>query len=204
MNLKQRLLAVGFLVAAGAARADAVDTLRDFVRDVKSGRSAFSQTVTSTDGARKKTSSGQFEFLRPGRFRFHYTQPFEQLIVADGVKVWIYDVDLNQASSRKLAQALGATPAALLTGASLDTDFVLTPQPAKDGLDWALATPKAKDGPFQSMRVGFKGRELQAVEIVDSFGQRSLLQFSRFEANVAVDAGRFHYTPPTGADVIEQ
>jgi outer membrane lipoprotein carrier protein len=204
MNLKKLCLAAALLGAAVAARADAVETLRDFVRDVKSGRSAFSQTVTSTDGARKKVSSGQFEFLRPGRFRFNYTKPFEQLIVADGVKVWIYDVDLNQASSRKLAQALGATPAALLTGASLDTDFVLTPQPAKDGLDWALATPKAKDGPFQSMRVGFKGRDLSAVEIVDSFGQRSLLQFSRFEANVALDAERFRYTPPAGADVIEQ
>ena len=202
--MKRTLFGLTLLCAALTARADAVDTLRDFVRDVKSGRSAFSQTVTSTDGARKKTSSGQFEFLRPGRFRFNYTQPFEQLIVADGVKVWIYDADLNQASSRKLAQALGATPAALLTGASLDADFVLTPQPAKDGLDWALATPKAKDGPFQSMRVGFKGRELQAVEIVDSFGQRSLLQFSRFEADVALDAARFNYTPPAGADVIEQ
>jgi outer membrane lipoprotein carrier protein len=204
MTMKRTLFGLTLVCAALAARADAVDTLRDFVRDVKSGRSAFSQTVTSTDGARKKTSSGQFEFLRPGRFRFNYTKPFEQLIVADGVKVWIFDADLNQASSRKLAQALGATPAALLTGASLDTDFVLTPQPAKDGLDWALATPKAKDGPFQSMRVGFKGRELSAVEIVDSFGQRSLLQFSRFEANVALDAERFRYTPPAGADVIEQ
>ena len=202
--MKRTLFGLTLLCAALAAQADAVDTLRDFVHDVKSGRSAFSQTVTSTDGARKKTSSGQFEFLRPGRFRFSYTKPFEQLVVADGVKVWIYDADLNQASSRKLAQALGATPAALLTGASLDSDFVLTPQPAKDGLEWALATPKAKDGPFQSMRVGFKGRDVAAVEIVDSFGQRSLLQFSRFEANVALDAARFNYTPPAGADVIEQ
>ncbi len=202
--MKRSLFGLTLLCAALAAQADAVDTLRDFVRDVKSGRAAFSQTVTSTDGARKKTSSGQFEFLRPGRFRFNYTKPFEQLIVADGVKVWIYDADLNQASSRKLAQALGATPAALLTGASLDSDFVLTPQPAKDGLDWALATPRAKDGPFQSMRVGFKGHDLSAVEIVDSFGQRSWLQFSHFEANVALDAARFNYTPPAGADVIEQ
>lgn len=202
--MKRILFSLTLLGASWAAQADAVDSLREFVRDVKSGRSAFSQTVTSTDGARKKTSSGQFEFLRPGRFRFNYTKPFEQLIVADGVKVWIFDADLNQVSSRKLAQALGATPAALLTGASLDTDFVLIAQPPKDGLDWALATPKAKDGPFQSMRVGFKGRELQAVEIVDSFGQRSMLQFSRFEANVALDAARFNYTPPAGADVVEQ
>ena len=199
-----RLLAAGLLAAAGFAHADAVDTLREFVRDVKTGRAAFTQTVTSTDGARKKTSSGQFEFLRPGRFRFVYLKPFEQLIVADGVKVWIYDADLNQASSRKLSNALGATPAALLAGSSLDADFALAAQPSKDGLDWALATPKAKDGPFQSMRVGFRGRELAVVEIVDSFGQRSMLHFSGFEANVALDEKRFRYAPPAGADVVEQ
>ncbi len=192
------------VTASLAAHADAVDTLREFVRDVKSGRSAFTQTVTSTDGARKKLSSGQFEFLRPNRFRFAYAKPFEQLIVADGTKVWIYDTDLNQASSRRIAQALGSTPAALLAGTSLDAEFTLSAAPARDGLEWALATPKAKDGPFQSMRVGFKGKALAAVEIVDSFGQRSLLNFSGFEPNVAFDADRFRFTPPAGADVVEQ
>jgi outer membrane lipoprotein carrier protein len=202
--LRRKLFILGLLAASGMARADAVDTLREFVRDVKSGKAAFTQTVSAADGARKKTSSGDFEFLRPGRFRFHYTKPFEQLIVADGSKVWIYDADLNQASSRKLGQAIGATPAALLAGNSLDADFVLAPQPARDGLEWAKATPKAKDGPFQSMSIGFRGRELAAVEIIDSFGQRSLLSFSGFQANVALDAARFNYTPPKGADVIEQ
>ena len=191
-------------LTALAARADAVDTLREFVREVKSGRAAFTQVASSTDGARKKTSSGQFEFQRPNRFRFAYTKPFEQLIVADGSKVWIYDTDLNQASSRRLSQALGATPAALLAGGALETEFTLAPQASKDGLDWALATPKQKDGPFQSMRVGFRGKELASVEIVDSFGQRSVLAFSRFESNVALDAERFRFTPPAGADVIEQ
>jgi outer membrane lipoprotein carrier protein len=192
------------LLVGAAAQADAVDTLREFVRDVKTGRADFSQTVTSTDGARKKTSSGQFEFLRPNRFRFEYTKPFQQLIVADGDKVWIYDADLNQASSRRLTQAVGATPAALLAGGSLDADFVLATQASKDGLEWALATPKVKDGPFQSMRVGFKGKLLTSVEIVDSFGQKSALQFSRFEGNAALEAARFNYTPPAGADVTEQ
>jgi outer membrane lipoprotein carrier protein len=190
--------------AAGLAHADAVDTLRDFIRDVKSGRAAFTQTVTSTDGAHRKVSSGEFEFLRPDRFRFAYTKPYEQLIVADGSKVWIYDPDLNQASSRRIAQALGATPAALLAGGSLDAEFVLAAQPSAGGLDWALATPKVKDGPFQSMRVGFRGRTLAAVEIVDSFGQHSELAFSRFEPNAAIAVDRFHFTPPAGADVIEQ
>ncbi len=198
------VLALAAAMAPAWARADAVDTLREFVRDVKTGRADFTQVVTSADGARKKTSSGQFEFQRPNRFRFNYTKPFEQLIVADGSKVWIFDADLNQASSRKVAQALGSTPAALLAGGSLDNEFVLSALPARDGLEWALATPKVKDGPFQALRVGFKGKVLTSVEITDSFGQRSLLAFSRFEDNAALAAERFRFTPPAGADVIEQ
>lgn len=200
----RHLLTAALLAASAAAHADAVDTLRDFVRDVKSGQAAFTQTVTSADGARKKVSSGDFEFARPNRFRFAYTKPFQQLIVADGQKVWIFDADLNQASSRKLSQALGATPAALLAGASLEPDFVLAAEPGKDGLEWASATPRAKDGAFQSMRIGFRGRELVAVEVADSFGQRSRLEFSRFNANAPVAAERFRFVPPAGADVIEQ
>jgi outer membrane lipoprotein carrier protein len=202
--MKKHLLAVALAVLAAAAQADAVDQLRDFVREVKSGKAAFTQTVTSADGAKKKTSSGSFEFARPNRFRFAYTKPFEQLIVADGAKVWIFDADLNQASSRKLSQALGSTPAALLAGSSLEPDFSLSPQPSSGGLDWALAVPKATDGSFKSLRVGFKGKDLAAVEIVDNFGQRSLLQFSNFVANAPVAEQQFRFTPPAGADVVEQ
>jgi outer membrane lipoprotein carrier protein len=198
------LWVITLLTAATAAQADAVETLRAFVRDVKSGQAAFTQTVTSPDGARKKVSQGDFEFSRPNRFRFSYNKPFQQLIVADGQKVWIFDTDLNQASSRRLTQALGATPAALLAGAALEPDFVLAPEPDRDGLAWASATPRSKDGAFQSMRVGFKGRDLVAVEVTDSFGQRSRLDFARFNANAPVAAERFRFVPPAGADVIEQ
>jgi len=201
--MKTLLLTAALLVGA-AAHADSVDTLRDFVRDAKSGRANFTQTVTSPDGAKKKTSSGSFEFIRPDRFRFAYSKPFEQLIVGDGHKVWLFDPDLNQVSVRKASQALGATPAALLAGDSLDRDFTLQPQPDKDGLAWAQATPKARDGPFQFMRVGFRGKELAAVEIVDSFGQRSVLQFSNLASNVQLPAERFKFTPPAGAEVLEQ
>jgi outer membrane lipoprotein carrier protein len=202
--MKKLLLAAGFAAVSFAAQADAVATLKDFVRDVKSGRAGFTQTVTSPDGAKKKTSSGSFEFLRPNRFRFTYVKPFEQLIVADGQKVWIYDADLDQVSTRRFSQALGATPAAILAGGSLEKDFDLAALPARDGLEWAEATPKAKDGAFQSVRIGFKGRDLAAVEITDSFGQRSLLRFEQFAANVPVPAESFKFTVPAGADVIEQ
>jgi outer membrane lipoprotein carrier protein len=198
------LLFALLLGLCSAAHADAVDALREFVREVKSGRASFTQTVTSPDGVRKKVSSGSFEFQRPNRFRFAYARPFEQLIVADGQKVWIFDADLNQVSSRQLGQALGSTPAALLAGGSLEQDFSLSPQPAQGGMEWALATPKAKDGAFQSLRVGFRGKVLEAVEIVDSFGQRSLLQFSGFAANVAIPPEQFRFVVPPGADLIEQ
>lgn len=204
LHPKPWIAAIALALAVPAAWADAVDTLKAFVREAKSGRGAFTQTVTSADGARRKTSSGSFEFARPNRFRFAYTKPFEQLIVADGSKVWIHDTDLNQSSSRPLAKALGQTPAALLAGGNLEADFVLSAQPTQDGLEWALATPRAADGAIRSMRVGFKGRDLAAVEIVDSFGQRSLLQFSGFAVNVPVAAEQFRFTPPPGADVVEQ
>ena len=191
-------------LVAPAAHADAADTLRAFIRDVNTGRAQFTQTVTSPDGAKKKTSSGSFEFSRPNRFRFAYAKPFEQLIVGDGQKVWIYDADLNQASSRKFTSALGATPAALLAGGSLDKDFDLSPLPPKEGLEWVQANPKSNDGSFKSVRVGFRGTELAAIEIVDAFDQRSLLQFSQFSAGVSFAADAFRFTPPAGADVIEQ
>jgi outer membrane lipoprotein carrier protein len=202
--MKKLLAAVALFAAAFAAHADSVDTLREFIRDVKTGSAQFTQTVTSPDGVKKKTSTGSFEFSRPNRFRFVYAKPFEQTIVADGQKVWIYDADLNQASSRKFTSALGATPAALLAGGSLDKDFDLAALPAKDGLDWVGATPKAKDGAFKSLRVGFRGKELAAVEIVDAFDQRSLLQFTHFTAGVALPADTFQFKPPAGVDVIEQ
>lgn len=191
-------------VVPGAAHADAVDALKTFVQQVKTGRATFTQTVTSPDGAKTKTSSGSFEFARPDRFRFAYTKPFEQLIVADGQKVWIYDSDLNQVSSRKFTQAIGATPAALLAGGDLGRDFDLVAEPSKEGLDWARATPKTKDGAFESMRIGFKGKQLAAVEIIDNFSQRSRLTFTQFSANLELPAENFRFVVPKGVDVLEQ
>jgi len=202
--MKMLLALVMLATASVTAHADAVDTLQTFVREVKSGKAAFTQTVTSPDGAKKKVSSGTFEFMRPNRFRFAYTKPFEQTIVADGEKVWIHDADLNQVSSRRITQALGATPAAILAGGDLEQAFDLSALPTQEGIAWAEAKPKARDGAFQSVRVGFRGQVLSAIEIVDGFGQRSLLQFSDWVPNAAIPPEAFRFTPPAGADVIEQ
>jgi outer membrane lipoprotein carrier protein len=200
----KRLLAAAVWCGAAAAHADGVDALREFARGVQSARASFTQTVTSPDGARKKQSSGRFEFMRPDRFRFVYDKPFEQQIVADGQNVWLYDVDLNQVTVRPMAGALGATPAALLAGAAIDKAFDLKPQAASDGLQWAQAVPRSKEGSIQAIRVGFSGMQLAALEIVDTFGQRSLLRFTALEPNVRFADDAFRFVPPKGADVIQQ
>ena len=199
-------LAVVLGALAGGAKADAVDALREFAREAKSGRASFTQVVTSPDGAKKKTSSGSFEFARPNRFRFTYTKPFEQLIVGDGLKVWLYDADLQQASVRPMDKALGATPAALLAGATLEKDFELRALPAAQGLDWVQATPREKDdnANLQSLRIGFKGKTLAAIELVDGFGQRSRLTFSELVTNQPFAGDAFRFVPPKGVEVLTQ
>ena len=196
--------------------ASGLNSLEEFIRGTKSGRASFSQVVTSPakDGqaAKTKTSSGSFEFLRPNRFKFIYKKPFEQSIVADGQTLWLHDVDLNQVTSRKLSQVMGGTPAAVIAAAAdikgLEADFALTPLPEKAGLQWVQATPRSKEGQLQSISVGFrptdKGSELAVLEILDSFGQKSVMTFSQFEVNAPLNATSFEFKPPAGADVIRQ
>ena len=216
MNPNKPILALAIGLAlvlkVTLATAGGLESLDQFVKTVKSGRAEFSQSVTSPpkDGviARPKISAGSFEFARPNRFRFVYRKPFEQTIVADGQTLWLYDVDLNQVTARQQAQALSTTPAALIASAAdvraLQNDFTLADAPARDGLQWVLATPKARDGQLQSVQLGFRGSELVALEILDSFGQRSVLTFSAFQANSPVEASSFQFKPPAGADLIRQ
>ena len=211
--MKKTLFATFFIaIYSASAGASGLEGLESFVKTVKSARTDFTQTVTvpAKEGqtARSKTSSGVFEFSRPGRFRFVYKKPFEQTIVADGQTLWLYDVDLNQVTARAQAQALGSTPAALIASAAdlkaLQADFVLKSDADSDGMEWVLATPKAKDSALQTVRVGFKAGDLAVLEILDSFGQKSTLRFTGFRANASIDASAFAFKPPAGADVIRQ
>ncbi len=195
-----------------AAVANGLENLDAFVRNVKTAKADFTQVVTApAKGAlapRVKTSSGTFEFSRPSHFKFVYKKPFEQTIVADGQTLWLYDVDLNQVTSRKQAQVLNATPAALIATASdlkaLQADFSLVNSPDKDGQQWLLATPKSKDGQVQNVRIGFKDGTLSTLEILDSFGQVSRMGFTGLQANPVLDASTFVFKPPSGADVVKQ
>ncbi len=197
-----------------SASANGLESLEQFMRQAQSGRAQFTQVVSSPakEGkvGRSKTSTGIFEFERPGRFRFIYQKPFAQTLVADGQTLWMYDVDLNQVTARKQAQALGSTPAAMLTSSSdlkaLQADFVIQAEPDKEGLHWMRATPKSKEGQIQSVLAAFrstdKGSALAVLEVQDSFGQRSVLTFSGYEFNPAWGADHFQFKPPAGADVV--
>ena len=212
MLLKKLFVIACTAAAAAGAWAGGMESLEAFVKNAKSGRAEFTQTVTAPpkegQAARAKVSSGSFEFQRPGKFRFDYKKPFAQSIVADGETLSLYDADLNQVTQRKQAQALGSTPAALIAAAAdlraLQADFALEAQPERDGLQWVKATPKSKDGQLQSVQIGFQGESLAALEILDSFGQRSVLKFSKVELNPSLPAGTFQFKVPAGADVIRQ
>jgi outer membrane lipoprotein carrier protein len=203
------LLMLGCALSAGAA---GLESLEQFVKSAKSGRAEFTQVVTGPakegQAARSKTSSGTFEFVRPNRFRFNYKKPFEQTIVADGQTLWLYDADLRQVTSRKQAQVLGSTPAALIAAApdlaALRKDFDLEPAPARDGMQWVQATPRAKEGQLHSVKIGFRGDSLAALDILDSFGQRSVMTFNKMDLNAQVPPETFNFKPPQGADVVKQ
>lgn len=214
MKMMTKRLMTTFILAACAqvASADGMQSLEGFMKGAKSGRADFSQTVTSPakegQTAKVKTSSGRFEFQRPGLFRFDYKRPFEQTIVADGKTLWLYDVDLNQVTQRSQSQALGSTPAALLASApdlaALKSDFNLSSAPDQGGQQWVLAEPKAKDGQIKSVRVGFAGDQLATLDILDNFGQRSVLTFTNMQTNTQLAPNAFQFQPPKGADVVKQ
>lgn len=211
--MKRFLTAVLIAGSVSAAWADGLKSLESFMRNSQAGKAQFTQSVTSPpkagQEARTKVSSGTFEFQRPGKFKFNYTKPFEQLIVADGKTLWLYDADLNQVTQRAQAQVLASTPAAILTSATdlkaLQADFGLSAQPASQGLEWVLASPKAKGGQLKEVRVGFTTEgQLAALDIEDSFGQRSLMQFKDLQIQASLPAATFQFTPPKGANVFKQ
>jgi outer membrane lipoprotein carrier protein len=194
------LLAALFTVTAEAAT---LDRLRAFVRDTQTARADFTQTVVAKDGRVTQTASGEFLLERPGKFRWTVAKPYKQLLVGDGQRVWVYDEDLNQVIVRRIGDALGSTPAALLSGnQDVLKAFTWIDLPASDGLEWLSATPISQETTFAQIRLGFDVRGLAALELYDAFGQKSVVRFTGFERNPKLAPASFTFTPPKGADVI--
>jgi outer membrane lipoprotein carrier protein len=186
-----------------AIGATAVDKLHAFVDNTKSARASFTQVVVGKSGRKPQQAAGTMVFSRPAKFRWTYEKPYQQLIVGDGDKLWVYDKDLNQVSVKTLGKALGSSPAALLAGDNaIEKNFTLREGETKDGIDWVEAQAKAPDSTFERLRIGFAGDALRVMEIVDNFGQTTTLTFGAIERNPPLPASLFHFVPPKGADVV--
>jgi len=199
------LLLALLLVAPALASADPLERFRDYLNDIRSARTEFEQKVFDRQQRLVQSSSGTFAFERPGRFRWQIRVPYEQLIVGDGERVWIYDPDLRQVTVRSMGRALGSTPAALLAGATdVARAFELSDGGRADGLEWLEAKPRDKDSGFDRIRLGLSADGVEAMELHDHFGQTTRLRFSRFVRNPTFEASTFRFTPPEGVDVLGQ
>ena len=201
----QAWLACAAALVASAAGASGLDQLHAFLEGTQTAEGSFRQSVINKDRRTTQTTSGSFAFQRPGKFRWSYDKPFDQLIVGDGAKVWVYDRDLNQVIVRKLDAALGATPAALLAGDNaLEKDFTLVAGGEGDGVEYVNATPKAAESQFTRIRLGFVDNLPRRMELTDAFGQTTELTFSDVRRNPRLAADAFQFTPPKGADIVGQ
>jgi len=182
-----------------------IEKMREFIQQTRSARAVFTQTVADSSGQISQKASGTVQFQRPGKFRWTYSKPYEQLIVGDGETLWIYDKDLNQVTQRKLDKALGSSPAALLAGADdIEKYFSLNALGKKGKLDWLEVRPYDEDSLFDKVRMGFYRNTLEVMELFDHFGQKTTILLSRLERNPVTPADTYTFTIPDGADVVTE
>jgi outer membrane lipoprotein carrier protein len=188
-----------------SAQAGAIEKLHAFIEQTRSAKADFTQQVIDSSGSVEQKASGTVQFQRPGKFRWTYDKPYEQLIVGDGAKLWIYDKDLDQVTRRNLDKALGSSPAALLAGADdIDKYFSLTAVGTKNKLDWLEVKPYDDDSLFDRVRMGFRGNSLEVMELYDHFGQKTIIRFSNFQRNPKSSPDLFTFTVPKGADLVTE
>ena len=186
------------------AFANGLDDFLAFNAATKTATARFEQQAYDRKGKVVDHSSGSFSFARPGHFRWAYEKPHKQLLVADGKRLWIYDPDLRQVTVKRIGEAISSTPAALLAGKDDITSlFTLRDAGATGGLAWVEALPKAKDTGFERVRLGLRGRTLAAMELYDQLGGHTVLRFDDLQANPRLPPSTFEFTPPQGADVID-
>lgn len=187
----------------GLADAAAIDALKKFNTDTDGISGSFSQTVQSKK--KTQTTHGSFQILRPGLFKWDYSQPYKQTIVGDGNTIWLYDHDLAQVTKRAQNQTIGDSPAAILSNKdALDASYTLKEDGSDGGIDYARATPKKNNAGYRFIRIGFKGDTLAVMQLRDSFGNTTTIRFNNVNTAPNLSRGQFGFTPPKGVDVLSQ
>jgi len=191
------------LFAAGLAAASAASRVEGYLGGLSSWSADFAQTIGDGHGNVLRSAAGHLYLQRPGKFRWDYTDPSEQLVLADGSKVWFYDKDLAQANVRDMDATLASTPAMLLSSSDpVSSQFDISSLPASEGLEWYRLTPKHSGTDFQSVKIGFSKGELAQMLLVDKLNQVTRLTFSAAKRNQQFPPDLFSFTPPEGVDVI--
>ncbi len=199
--LRALFLALCWLPLAHADQA--LDRFNQFFAEMKTLQASFHQEVFDDRGRRLQQSSGHLQLLRPGRFRWEYATPNQQLILADGKNLWIYDPDLEQATVKPMAESLGSAPIALLTQFStLEVAYAIRKGDAHDNLEWVQLIPKIQDTDFHRVEIGFDGKELRRMELYDQFGQKTVITLSELKMNEPINPSRFRFQAPAGTDII--
>ncbi|MDH3353784.1 MAG: outer membrane lipoprotein chaperone LolA [Chromatiales bacterium] len=187
------------LTLAGEGR----DRLENFLGSFKTMQATFVQTLKNPKKEELERSEGKILLTRPNQFRLTYQTPYEQIIVADGTKVWLYDKDLEQVTVKPQDDSIGSSPASLLAGVKpLEEEFRIEELGLHEGFEWVNLYPKAPDASFDYIRVAMEGKTLRAIEMVDGFGQQTRLFFDQIDLNKPISKSYYQFTPPSGVDVI--
>jgi outer membrane lipoprotein carrier protein len=191
------------LLSAAGALASAATEVEKYLGGLATWSADFTQTIDDGHGKVMRSAAGKLYLQKPGKFRWDYSQPSEQLILADGKQIWFYDKDLQQANVRDMDASLANTPAVLLSGAgSLSSQFDVTSLPPSDGLEWYQLIPKHADTDFQLVRIGFRHGDLASMFLADKLNQVTQLTFSNPSRNAKFAPDLFTFVPPPGVDVI--
>lgn len=197
-----RLLFVLFLILSLSANATGLERIKEYFQNIQSASADFHQVVTDKQGHKTQDVTGVMQLQKPNKFRWDYNKPFVQQIIGDGEKIWLFDPELNQVTVRSFTKAAGSSPAALLAGGKeMERSFVIKDASRKGTLEWVLAVPKIGETGFERLFLGFKGDALMEMELHDSFGNRTAIQFINVVRNPKLSADLFKFTPPRDADV---
>ncbi len=191
--------------AASAGDEMSLQVLSTYLDELTALRAEFRQEVISRDLERLEDSRGHMALKKPGRFRWDYLEPFERVISADGERVWLYEADLEQVTIRRFDSGLGATPAALLTGATdVLEHFAFAGARTEDSIRWLSLVPRSPESDFAGVDLGFTDGELLRIYLTDRLGQQTRITLSAIDRHVDIDDDYFRFEIPEGVDVIDE
>jgi outer membrane lipoprotein carrier protein len=197
------LALVAALALTGRCLATAADEVEKYLAGLATWSADFTQTIEDGNGKVLRSAAGKLYLQRPGKFRWDYSEPSQQMVLADGRQIWFYDKDLAQANVRDMDSTLASTPASLLSGGGpVGSQFDITALPSTGGLQWYQLVPKHPDTDFQLLRIGFDKGEPKSMFLADKLGQVTQLTFTHPTRNAKFPPGLFSFSPPPGVDVI--